>query len=98
MLLRRCAAGEGNRDGTNDNFSWNCGAEGETGNGGVRALRQRQMRNCMVALMMSQGTPMIVSGEGEGRGGEGRGGEGRLQLPAQTKAKPMRKSEEEGVA
>ncbi|KAG2441403.1 hypothetical protein HYH02_009991 [Chlamydomonas schloesseri] len=57
------ANGEGNRDGTNDNFSWNCGAEGDTGNGGIQALRQRQMRNCMVALMLSQGTPMIVSGD-----------------------------------
>lgn len=57
------ANGEGNRDGTNDNFSWNCGAEGEHGaNGGVKALRQRQMRNFMVALMLSQGTPMIVMG------------------------------------
>ncbi|KXZ44609.1 hypothetical protein GPECTOR_64g103 [Gonium pectorale] len=55
------ANGEGNRDGTNDNFSWNCGAEGRTGDPGVNALRQRQMRNVLVALMLSQGTPMIVS-------------------------------------
>jgi hypothetical protein len=61
---RNDANGEGNRDGTNDNFSWNCGAEGETGDPGVAALRQRQMRNFLVALMMSQGTPMIVAGEG----------------------------------
>ncbi|GAX83904.1 hypothetical protein CEUSTIGMA_g11328.t1 [Chlamydomonas eustigma] len=57
------ANGEGNRDGTNDNFSWNCGAEGNTGDAGVMALRGRQMRNYMLALMLSQGTPMIVMGD-----------------------------------
>lgn len=60
---RNDANGEGNRDGTNDNFSWNCGAEGDSGDGGVRALRQRQMRNAMVILMLSAGTPMMVMGE-----------------------------------
>lgn len=58
------ANGEGNRDGTNDNFSWNCGAEGGR-EGGVMALRGRQMRNFMLALMLSQGTPMIVMGEND---------------------------------
>ncbi|GFR40449.1 hypothetical protein Agub_g977 [Astrephomene gubernaculifera] len=57
------ANGEGNRDGSNDNFSWNCGVEGDTSDPGVTALRQRQMRNFLVALMLSQGTPMIVSGD-----------------------------------
>lgn len=57
------ANGEGNRDGTNDNFSWNCGEEGETGNGGVKALRMRQIRNAFVLLMLSQGTPMMVMGD-----------------------------------
>lgn len=57
------ANGEQNRDGSNDNFSWNCGEEGETSNGGVNALRQRQMRNLMLALMVSQGTPMVLMGE-----------------------------------
>ena len=57
------ANGEGNRDGTNDNFSWNCGAEGVTGDGGIIALRYRQMRNFMLALLLSQGTPMIVMGD-----------------------------------
>ena len=57
------ANGEGNRDGSNDNFSWNCGAEGQDGaDGGVLALRGRQMRNFMVALLMSQGTPMVLAG------------------------------------
>jgi len=57
------ANGEGGRDGSNDNLSWNCGHEGETGDGGVRALRARQMRNFVVALMMSQGTPMVLMGD-----------------------------------
>jgi len=57
------ANGEGNRDGTNDNFSWNCGAEGHTGDKGVLALRARQQRNCLLALMLSQGTPMMVMGD-----------------------------------
>ncbi len=57
------ANGEGNRDGSNDNFSWNCGAEGSDGaDDGVLALRRRQMRNFMVALLMSQGTPMVLAG------------------------------------
>jgi isoamylase len=51
---RNHANGENNNDGTNDNFSWNCGAEGPTGDAGVMALRYRQMRNYMVALMVSQ--------------------------------------------
>ena len=56
------ANGEGNRDGSNDNFSWNCGAEGETGDEGVNALRQRQMRNLHLALAVSQGMPMVLMG------------------------------------
>jgi len=55
--------GEGNNDGSNDNFSWNCGVEGPTSDAGVLALRERQMRNMMVALMISQGTPMMVMGD-----------------------------------
>ncbi|KAL6778753.1 ISA3 [Auxenochlorella protothecoides x Auxenochlorella symbiontica] len=57
------ANGEFNRDGTNDNFSWNCGVEGETSDPGVLALRARQMRNLHLALMLSQGTPMILAGD-----------------------------------
>ena len=56
------ANGEQNRDGSNDNFSWNCGHEGQTDDTGVNALRQRQMRNMMLALMVSQGTPMVLMG------------------------------------
>ena len=51
------------RDGSNDNFSWNCGVEGETADEKVNALRQSQMRNMHMALMLSQGTPMLLMGE-----------------------------------
>jgi len=57
------ANGEGNRDGSNDNFSWNCGAEGETADKEVLALRFRQMKNAMCYLILSSGTPMILSGD-----------------------------------
>jgi isoamylase/glycogen operon protein len=55
--------GESNRDGCNDNASWNCGAEGETQDEQVLALRQRQMRNFHLALMLSQGVPMLHMGD-----------------------------------
>ena len=57
------ANGENNMDGTNDNFSWNCGHEGPTDDQGIRGLRLRQMKNMHTILMMSQGTPMILSGD-----------------------------------
>ena len=56
------ANGEENRDGSNDNFSWNCGVEGPTDAENIVALRQRQMRNLMLALFVAQGTPMVLSG------------------------------------
>lgn len=56
------ANGEQNQDGSNDNFSWNCGVEGPTDAENVVALRERQMRNLMLALMVAQGTPMVLSG------------------------------------
>ncbi|NGX54265.1 MAG: hypothetical protein K1000chlam4_00990, partial [Chlamydiae bacterium] len=55
--------GEKNRDGTNDNHSWNCGAEGATTNKNILALRKRQMRNYHLALMVSQGVPMLLMGD-----------------------------------
>ena len=65
------ANGENNRDGENHNNSWNCGVEGQVDNPPkhINALRQRQMRNFMVALMMSQGVPMVgrLGGETERR-------------------------------
>ena len=61
-------------DGTNDNFSWNCGVEGRTDNAAIAALRQRQMRNMHLALMVSQGTPMLLIGGWGGVCGVGWGG------------------------
>ncbi|WP_149180743.1 glycogen debranching protein GlgX [Streptomyces sp. TRM49041] len=61
------ANGENNRDGENHNRSWNCGAEGETDDPGVRALRLRQMRNFIATLMLSQGVPMLSHGDEFGR-------------------------------
>ncbi|XP_077212723.1 isoamylase 3 [Tasmannia lanceolata] len=57
------ANGEGGRDGCNDNFSWNCGYEGETTDPNIRSLRSRQMKNFHLALMISQGTPMMLMGD-----------------------------------
>jgi isoamylase len=61
------ANGEDNRDGTNDNHSWNCGAEGETGDPKILALREKQMRNFLLTLLVSQGVPMICGGDEIGR-------------------------------
>lgn len=55
--------GEGNRDGSNDNSSWNCGCEGETDDEQVLTLRYRQMRNFWTVLMTSRGVPMLYSGD-----------------------------------
>lgn len=51
------------RDGEEHNNSWNCGVEGETNDQRVMALRDRQVRNFMVALLMSQGVPMVLMGD-----------------------------------
>ena len=59
--------GEQNRDGENNNNSWNCGAEGPTDDPGILELRARQMRNFMASLLLSQGVPMILSGDEIGR-------------------------------
>jgi glycogen operon protein len=61
------ANGEHNRDGADDNQSWNCGVEGETDNAEVVALRERQKRNLLASLFLSTGVPMIVSGDEMGR-------------------------------
>ncbi|MFC5721266.1 glycogen debranching protein GlgX [Streptomyces gamaensis] len=61
------ANGEGNRDGTNDNRSWNCGAEGETADADVLALRRRQLRSLLTTLLLSTGVPMLVAGDEMGR-------------------------------
>jgi isoamylase len=54
---------EDNKDGHEHNRSWNCGAEGPTEDEGVNALRQRQMRNFLATLLLSQGTPMMLAGD-----------------------------------
>jgi glycogen operon protein len=57
------ANGEGNRDGTDANWSWNCGAEGPTDDPLVLQIRRRQVRNLMATLLISQGVPMISGGD-----------------------------------
>ena len=52
-----------NRDGTNNNFSWNCGEEGPTKKQGVLKLRRQQMCNAVAMLLLSQGTPMLLAGD-----------------------------------
>jgi glycogen operon protein len=54
---------EDNMDGTDDNRSWNCGVEGETDDPEVLALRDRQHRNFLTTLLVSQGTPMLLGGD-----------------------------------
>jgi len=54
---------EDNRDGTDDNRSWNCGAEGETDDPEVMTLRTRQQRNFLATLILSQGVPMLLGGD-----------------------------------
>ncbi|HXX74510.1 MAG TPA: glycogen debranching protein GlgX [Nitrospiraceae bacterium] len=61
------ANGEQNRDGTDDNLSWNCGAEGPINNPRLVELRERQKRNMLVTLLLSQGIPMICGGDEIGR-------------------------------
>jgi glycogen operon protein len=61
------ANGENNKDGTNDNRSWNCGADGPTGDPDIRALRAKQQRNFLAFLALSQGVPMLLGGDEIGR-------------------------------
>ncbi len=65
------ANGEDNRDGHDDNKSWNCGAEGETDDAEVGACRARQKRNLLATLLLSQGVPMLLAGDeiGNSQGG-----------------------------
>jgi len=57
------ANGENNNDGANDNESWNCGAEGPTEDAEINQLRERQKRNLLATLMLSQGVPMLCAGD-----------------------------------
>jgi isoamylase len=61
------ANGEENRDGHNDNLSWNCGAEGATDDDAIRDLREQQKRNFLATLLFSQGIPMLLAGDEIGR-------------------------------
>jgi isoamylase len=61
------ANGEENRDGSNDNRSWNCGVEGPTDDPVINALRERQIRNMLATLLLAQGTPMLLAGDEFGR-------------------------------
>jgi glycogen operon protein len=54
---------EGNRDGTDENYSWNCGSEGPTDDARIEALRNRQVKNFLTLLMLSMGTPMMLMGD-----------------------------------
>ncbi|HEY1622897.1 MAG TPA: glycogen debranching protein GlgX [Streptosporangiaceae bacterium] len=65
------ANGEQNKDGTDDNRSWNCGAEGPTPDPAVNDLRQRQKRNFLTTLLLSQGVPMLLAGDEMGRTQQG---------------------------
>jgi glycogen operon protein len=64
---RNEANGEDNRDGENNNLSWNCGVEGPTDDPRILELRARQMRNFLATLLLSQGVPMISHGDEIGR-------------------------------
>ncbi len=59
--------GEGNQDGHDENLSWNCGPEGPSEDPEVNALRQRQQRNFLALLLVSQGVPMLLGGDELGR-------------------------------
>ena len=61
------ANGEDNNDGSSDNRSWNCGVEGPTEDEAIQALRERQIKNVLATLLLSQGTPMLLAGDELGR-------------------------------
>jgi isoamylase len=65
------ANGDGNRDGSSDNRSWNCGAEGPTADPGILTLRARQSRAMLAALLLSFGVPLLLGGDELGRSQRG---------------------------
>jgi isoamylase len=69
------ANGEGNQDGSDDNRSWNCGVEGETTDRAILELRERQVANLLLTLVLSSGVPMLRSGDelGQTQGGNNNG-------------------------
>jgi isoamylase len=65
------ANGEQNRDGADNNLSWNCGVEGPTDDPAVKVLRNQQKRNLMATLLLSQGVPMLLAGDPIGHSQQG---------------------------
>ena len=65
------ANGENNQDGSNLNYSWNCGVEGATRKKKVVELRRKQIKNALSMLFLSQGTPLLMAGDEMGKTGEG---------------------------
>jgi isoamylase len=65
------ANGENNQDGSSNNHSWNCGVEGPTEDPAINLLRERQIRNMLATLLLSQGTPMLLAGDEFGRTQQG---------------------------
>jgi glycogen operon protein len=65
------ANGENNRDGADDNRSWNCGAEGPTDDPAIVKLREQQKRNMLATLLLSQGVPMLLAGDETSRTQQG---------------------------
>jgi glycogen operon protein len=65
------ANGENSQDGDNNNYSWNCGAEGPTDDDKINALRRKQRRNFLLTLFLSQGVPMLCGGDEFGRTQQG---------------------------
>jgi glycogen operon protein len=65
------ANGENNQDGSSNNHSWNCGVEGPTEDVAINTLRERQIRNMLATLLLSQGTPMLLAGDEFGRTQQG---------------------------
>ena len=65
------ANGARNKDGSDDNRTWNCGVEGETNEPAVLSLRARQVRNLLATTLLSQGVPMLVAGDELGRSQRG---------------------------
>ncbi|WP_194846913.1 glycogen debranching protein [Candidatus Neptunochlamydia vexilliferae] len=65
------ANGEDNRDGIDDNISWSCGAEGPTDDSQILALREKQMRNFFLALLIAKGVPILLMGDEYGHTKEG---------------------------
>lgn len=63
--------GENGRDGTDFNYSWNCGVEGKTRKKAILSLRQKQMKNALLLLYLSQGTPLLLAGDEFGNSQEG---------------------------